>query len=352
MRRLGLCAALGLLSVGSWARAEPPAAAPTTTTEDSAPFASALRVEVISCVLEESAVDVSEMLAIARAELAPHVLVRAGEKNSQPLLRVDACHDERLVLRLLSPEGPEQSVALHDVPPEHRPRVAALALAELVLTSRAVGEWRAERAAKGETTSEKPRSEPASTPAPKPPPPPPASAAQLPAWSEEAPPPRPRKRLGFGAEVRFFPQNVSLTYGPRIVLRLERVDLALLGLIGRRSLDLGTFQFGVVALNTAVHLWRSRSHVEAQVSLGAELGVSWCHGNPNAGANGSPVGEQDLFASGFGQATLGGAISDQASMHAGLAVGYARGVYADYDDGRAGIGGAFAGLSLGIVWSL
>jgi hypothetical protein len=316
--------------------------------EDAAPFASALRVEVISCVLEESAVDVTEMLAIARAELAPHVLVRAGEKNSQPLLRVDACHDERLVLRLLSPEGPEQSVALHDVPPEHRPRVAALALAELVLTARAVSEWRAERAAKSEPPAEKS----AAPPPPAPAPPDNSASGRLPDWNPPSPPAPHAMRLGFGTEARLFMESLSVSYGPRLTLRLPRVDLVLLGLISRRKVDLGELQTSLIALSAAVHLWRSKGAVDVAVSLGAEIGVSWGKAEPDSATYGLTSDAQAQFASGFGQVTLGGAISDQAYAHAGLAVGYAFGVHAEVDGEELGTRGAFAGLSVGFAWLL
>jgi hypothetical protein len=324
-------------------------------TEDAAPFTSALRVEVISCVLEDSAVDVSEMLAIARAELAPHVLVRADEKNSQPLLRVDACHDERLVLRLLSPEGPEQSIALHDVPPEHRPRVAALALAELVLTARTVSEWRAERAAKGESPGEKAAPSEVARPAPVQATPPAqnASSARLPDWNATAPTASHGMRLGLGAEARLFIQTLTLSYGPRLILRLASVDLVLLGLISRKQVELGELRTGLVALNAAAHLWRSGGHLDAAVSLGAEVGVTWGRAEPRSTTLGDPARTQAVFASAFAQATLGGAISDQAYAHAGLAVGYALGVSGnDHYGHHAGTLGAFAGLSAGFAWLL
>jgi hypothetical protein len=343
----GLLAALGLLLLSSLAWAQGPQNAPNVdTSEEAGPFASALRVEVISCVLEESAVDVSEMLKIARAELAPHVLVRADEKNSQPLLRVDACHDERLVLRLLSPEGPEQSVALHDVPPEHRPRVAALALAELVLTARAVGEWRAERAAMGENPSDKPSAGQPRAPTPVQS----GSSARLPDWNAAAAPAQSRLRLGLGAEARLFIESMTFSFGPRLFLRLARVDLALLGLIGRRDHPLGELYTVVLAFNTAVHLWRATGPVEAAVSLGAEVGASLGRGEPDTLLYGEPTKEWALFGSGFAELTIGGAITDQASMHARLAAGYAWGVRAE----RANVGatGGFIGLSAGIAWLL
>jgi hypothetical protein len=346
VKGFGLLASLGLLLLGSPAWAEAPGNTPAgDASEEAGPFASALRVEVISCVLEESAVDVSEMLAIARAELAPHVLVRADEKNSQPLLRVDACHDERLVLRLLSPEGPEQSIALHDVPPEHRPRVAALALAELVLTARAVGEWRAERAAMGENQSDKSNASPPRRPKPVQSG---VSPARLPDWNAAAAPAPPRPRLGLGAEARLFIKSTSFCFGPRLLLRLARADLALLGLIGRSHYALGEMYTGVLALNAAVHLWRAAGHVEAAVSLGAEAGVSLGRGEPDLPVYGAATKEWAGFASGFAELTVGGAISNQASMHARLAAGYAYGVEAK----SAGAMGGFIGLSAGIAWLL
>src|SRR5688572_14571012 len=126
--RAGICAWWGVcLGVSLW---------PALLAAQPAPSPSSLRVEVISCVLEESAVDVSEMLAIARAELAPRALgAREGDADGAPLLRVDACHDGYLLLRSLKPLEPERRVALHDVPVEQRPRVAALALAELVIVA-------------------------------------------------------------------------------------------------------------------------------------------------------------------------------------------------------------------------
>jgi hypothetical protein len=333
--------------MGGPARADAPAAG--VGHEDEAQFASALRVEVISCVLEESAVDVSEMLAIARAELAPHVLVRSDEKNSQPLLRVDACHDERLVLKLLSPEGPEQSIALHDVPPEHRPRVAALALAELVLTARTLGEWRAERAAKsGEGSSERGADEAAQSSTPNAPP------ARFPDWNANGPEVRApyRMRLGFGAEARLFFQGLSVSYGPRVMLRLPRADLVLLGLFCRREVDYGDLSSGVVALNAVVHLWRSTGALDVATSLGLEVGGTWGRAEPRSPSYGERESALTPFLSAFPQLTLGGAISDQAYAHAGLAAGYAFGVRGNSRGEGAGTMGAFVSLSAGFAWSL
>jgi hypothetical protein len=335
------------LSCPAWADAPQP---PASTYEDPAQFASALRVEVISCVLEESAVDVSEMLAIARAELAPHVLVRADEKNSQPLLRVDACHDERLVLKLLSPEGPEQSIALHDVPPEHRPRVAALALAELVLTARTVGEWRAERAAKsGEATGERASGGSTQDTAQS------ALSARLPDWNANGPETSARHpmRLGFGAEARLFCDGLSVGYGARVTLRFTRADLVLLGLFSRKGVDYGELSSGVVAMNSAVHLWRSPGALDFAVSLGLELGASWGRADPRASSFGARETALYPFASAFGQLSLGGAISDQAYAHAILAAGYAAlGVHAKENSDAARTDGAFVSLSAGFGWSL
>ncbi len=344
MRSRALLALLVAAAVLGFAPARAEPAPGSEQRAESPSFDAALRVEVISCVLEESAVDVSEMLAIARAELAPHVAVRAGEQNSQPLLRVDACHDERLVLKLLAPEGPEQSIALHDVPPEHRPRVAALALAELVLTARTVGEWRAERAAKSEAGAERAQAEAEGA----------AEAARFPDWNAQgpaAPLPHPM-RLGIGVEARLFTDSLSFSYGPRVTLRLARVDLTLLGLVSRRGVPHGTFHTGLVAVNAAVHLWRTSGALDFAISLGAEVGVSWGRAEPNVEKL-RRERSQTPSASVFGQLTLGGAISQQAYAHALLSAGYAvPGVQAHEQSERAGTQGAYVGLSAGFTWLL
>jgi hypothetical protein len=231
--------------------------------------------------------------------------------------------------------------------------VAALALAELVLTARAVGEWRAERASKTESPSSSdklPATEPAPPASPASP-----SSARLPDWNPPAQPaPAHGARLGLGSEVRLFIQSLSFSYGPRLTLRLARVDLVLLGLISRRKVELGELQTGLVALNAAVHLWRSNGPVDVAVSIGAEVGVSWGRAEPRATTIGNARRAEAQFASAFAQLTLGGAISDQAYAHAGLAAGYALGVHArvPVSGERAGTLGAFAGLSAGFAWLL
>jgi hypothetical protein len=136
-----------------------------------------------------------------------------------------------------------------------------------------------------------------------------------------------------------------------LTLRLARVDLALLGLISRRGVEHWTLHAGLVALNAAVHLWRSSGTLDFAVSLGGEVGVTWGRSEPKLPRLGT-TRRQAPMASVFGQLTLGGAISEQAYAHAVLAAGYALGVHAKADGERSGTRGAFVGLSAGFAWLL
>lgn len=337
VRLLRLCALT--LGFGSSAAAEAP---------------SPLRVEVISCVLEESAVDVSEMLAIARAELAPRSFDRREEDDDgQPLLRVDACHDQYLLLRLLRPEGPERRIALHDVPVEQRPRVAALALAELVIAARAQPASQVRESASESEASE--------APAPARPAPAPASpnAARpkpaLPAWTEEpAPPPVERPRIELGPEARLFTKGLAFTLGPRIDARFARADVGLVAVVGAQSGSLGRLRAGLVALNPNLVVFRSRTRAEVALWLGAEVGFSWGRAQPFATRYGPSRNRQAVYASGLAQFVLSGPLSRKTFGRLALVGGYAfSGVRARIEpDVEVSTFGPFAALSAGLGWGL
>ncbi|HEX6244773.1 MAG TPA: hypothetical protein VFZ61_27830, partial [Polyangiales bacterium] len=313
-----------------------------------APSSSSLRVEVISCVLEESAVDVSEMLAIARAELAPRALgARETDADGAPLLRVDACHDGYLLLRSLKPLGAERRIALHDVSVEQRPRVAALALAELVVVALTQ-----------------------SSAAPTPPPPPvaaqpgrpaPARPLPLPDWSTaSAVPERRPPTLGVGLEVRLFTDSVSFSYGPRLEFSLPYFELALLALFSRTREELGEYRTGVVALSPSYPFFRSRTRAQVALSIGADVGVSWGSARPYEPSYGGATLGSSLFASGFAQLGLSGPFSERTFGRMALLGGYSMGVHARElsDEGeaasrpRASTQGPMVSLALGLAWAM
>jgi hypothetical protein len=318
---------------------------PATLAAQASP--SSLRVEVISCVLEESAVDVSEMLAIARAELAPRELgAREGDADGAPLLRVDACHDEHLLLRSLKPLGPERRIALHDVPAEQRPRVAALALAELVIVTLA-----------------QPAPPPTQAPATAAAPPKPVASRPdrqpLPAWApvEQTPEARPLT-LGLGAEVRLFTDTVDFSYGPRVELSLRHLDLALFGLFARQAADLGEYRTGVVALSPSYALFRSRTRAEFAIALGADIGVSWLEAEPYDPTWGEGKHGARPYAAGFGQLELRGPLSQRTYGRLAVLGGYGYGVDSRQHetDGssrlEATTRGPFASFVLGLAWAM
>jgi hypothetical protein len=142
-------------------------------------------------------------------------------------------------------------------------------------------------------------------------------------------------------------------------LRLPRVDLVALGLFGRREVKYGELSTGIAALNSAVHLWRSTGALDFAASLGIEVGFTWGRADPRSSANGESRRRMGPFISGFAQLSFGGAISNQAYAHAGLAAGYGIGVHGREKDERAGTQGASAGtmgafvsLEAGFGWSL
>jgi hypothetical protein len=314
---------------------------------------SALRVEVISCVLEESAVDVTEMLAIARAELAPRELgQRQGERDPEPLLRVDACHDEYLLLRPLRPVGPEQRIALHDVPLEQRPRVAALALAELVVAALA------------------PARAPEVAP-PKPAAPPKAEAAlPFPDWNPVEPEPGQRPRtIGVGAEVRLFTDSLGFSYGPRLDLGFRHLDVSLLGLFGYARTSLGQYRTGAIAISPSYALYRSQTRARFDASLGADLGVTWGSAQPNNSSYGARTQALGPFVAGFVQLALSGPLANHTFARIAVLGGYALGTRAregmpgarDMDPRgesersvrpEATTQGPFASLVVGLAWAM
>lgn len=305
---------------------------------------SSLRVEVISCVLEESAVDVSEMLAIARAELAPRALgQRPGDADREPLLRVDACHDEYLLLRSLKPVGPERRIALHDVPLEQRPRVAALALAELVI------------AALSPSPPARSPEAPARSPAA------PASERPLPFpdWSPVEPEPAPRTRtVGVGGEVRLFTDSLGFHYGPRVDFSFPHLDVSLLALFGSARSALGEYRTGVVAVSPSYALYRSPTRARFDASLGADLGITWGTGQPDKGVEGGSSRALTPFVAGYVQLALSGPLTIHTYARIALLGGYALGARADalpvHGDERpkATTQGPFAGLAVGLAWAM
>jgi hypothetical protein len=306
---------------------------------------SSLRVEVISCVLEESAVDVSEMLAIARAELAPRELgQRQGDADGEPLLRVDACHDEHLILRSLKPKGVERRISLHDVPPEQRPRVAALALAEMVIVI---------------------LTQPAAPPvAPAPATPPPAapkpSEGAFPDWNpvESAPAQRPNT-IGIGAETRLFTDSVGFAYGPHIDLSFRYLELSVMALFGHHRAELGEYRTGVVALSPSYPFFRSRSRAQVSLSIGADLGLTWGSAQPYQDSYGARNDAFAPFVSGFGQFALSGPLTSRTFARIALLGGYAKGVESRQQVEGSSQGslqsttqGPFASLALGLAWAM
>jgi hypothetical protein len=312
------------------------------------PSPSSLRVEVISCVLEESAVDVSEMLAIARAELAPRGLgAREGDADGAPLLRVDACHDGYLLLRSLKPLGAERRIALHDVPAEQRPRVAALALAELVIV-----------------TLTQPPEAAAATPAEVPAAPQPVVASRplpFPDWSAASSAPERRPpTLGVALEVRLFTDSLTLSYGPHLELSLPYFELSLLGLFSHQREELGEYRTGVVALSPSYPFFRSRTRVQVALSIGADLGITWGSAQPYQASYGDASAGRSAFVSGFAQLALSGPFSERTFGRLGILGGYAMGVHARQLEGdgeaasrpQASTQGPFASLVLGLAWTM
>lgn len=325
----GVVMAAWLMPAQLWAEASP----------------SSLRVEVISCVLQEGAVDVTEMLAIARAELAPRELgTRQSDADGEPILRVDACHDEHLILRLLKPPGPERRISLHDVPVEHRPRVAALALAELVIASRAQPESEPAEKAPPKAQTRAPSEERASR----------AQPLAFPDWNPvEERAESHHSKVGVGSEARLFTESMGFTFGPRLDFNFRHLDVSLVALVGRHREDLGQYRVGLIALSPRYALYRSRSKAQFALSIGGEIGFTWGSARPYEDVYGPSTNAFSPFLSGFAQLGLSGPLSVRTYGQIAFTGGYAMGVYARRGrEVEASTRGPFAGAQLGLAWAM
>lgn len=276
-----------------------------------------LSVHIAACATDEQALELDALLELLGAEIAPRELLLVGPQRNANLM-IDGCQADELVLSRSGDEPRLSRLALHDVLPALRPRVAALAAAELVFTS------------DGQPT-----------PTPREPPANPELAAKASASalspsapsaageSDQAPRTRqaPPGRLAVGGETRLFFTAQSLHFGPRAVFSMKHSELSLFALFGRQSHVLGEVRTGLSALGLQVPIWQvRRKRAELTISLGGELGISWGGGTPSSSYQTSGTTRVGPFAALPVRLALGGAPRRSAYLRAEVGVGYAYGL--------------------------
>jgi hypothetical protein len=299
----------------------------------------AVAVEITRCEGGTPGWDEQQMLAIVRVEIAPRQLATA-ESGANALV-IDACDPSRLLLRYKrGAEAVEHVMPLDDVPVELKPRVAALAIAELA----------------GGADALTPPAPPAREPAPAPPPPRPRRRQPI-SFDEELlakpePPARTDTWLGLGAEGRVFFSEPGPSFGPRLTLALRYVQIGIVGLLGRQTVAAGDVTTGVAAAALDIPLWRPLRTPGVSIAAGGELGVTWAKGKLRDEQESVTSGNAATFASALMRLNWGGRVARSAYAQVAWALGYARGMHARAE-GRlaASTHGGFVTMTVTIAWA-
>jgi hypothetical protein len=305
--------------------------------------------------------------------------IRAAEEGAEgatPLLEldVDCATTADFVLRARSaPAAPldTRRMDLRDVPEPLRPRALALALAELLRTSRRTAALTTPPATvvqadadaqsitpTSESTAGNATSAPASEAAPAP-----TSANASPisdaaaiAPHEDTPDeqrdPEPRHALSIAPSARWLPASSDALYGVAAGWEWLRLGAGINALFGRAGDTLGTTHFGLVHAvlsYQALRLRLARQVLYAGPALGA--GFTWASAGTSASANG---GSALLLSYELG-ARLGVSHDFSRGLAASLCLeaGYAHGPKLRADDrDLATLSGSFLGLGLGMSFGL
>jgi hypothetical protein len=298
-----------------------------------------VHVQLAVCEVGAPAWDTQQMLEIVRVEIAPRTLVLEQTERAGALW-VDACDPNRLVLRV-PPQLRE--MPLDDVPAQLKPRVAALALAELAAGARI------------ESPAPEPTPEPP-TEAARAPVPPPARSQQVRVVQETARSPgrvtHTETWLGLGPEGRVFFYEPGPSFGPRLTLALRHLEVGIVALLGRQAAAAGDVSTGVVAGAVDVPFWWAKHAPDLSVAAGGELGVTWASAQLRDAQGDQARGTHALFASGLLRLSWGGRVARSAYAQVAWALGYARGLNARAQERiAASTHGPFMAMTATIAWA-
>jgi hypothetical protein len=296
-----------------------------------------IAVQITACDHGAPAWDTQQMLGIVRVEIAPRELA-TGDGPSW--LVIDACDPSRLLLRYQRGKEPVVRVMpLDDVPPDLKPRVAALAIAEL--------------ASGNDVAADTPPAAPEQSAPPKKPRP---RRRVVVIEQELLPKPEPPQRthtwLGLGAEGRVFFSEPGPNFGPRLTLALRYVQLGVVGLLGRQTVAAGDVSTGIAAGALDIPFWRPERAPGVSIAAGGELGVTWARGTLRDGDSNVATGKDAFFASALMRLNWGGRVARTAYAQVAWAVGYARGLHALAEGNlAASTHGGFATMAVTIAWA-
>jgi hypothetical protein len=294
-------------------------------------------VQIDACEAGAPAWDTQQMLGIVRVEIAPRQLA-AGAGPDPSWLVVDACDPSRLLLRYQrGAEAVVQEMPLDDVPLELKPRVAALAIAELATGASAAA--------------------PAVPAPPAPAPPPRPRTTRRPMFDDELlpkpePPARTETWFGMGAEGRVFFTEPGPSFGPRLTLALRYLQFGMIGLLGRQTVAAGDVTTGVAAGAIDLPLWRPKRAPGVSVAAGGEMGVTWAKGMLRSDPTKVARDDRAFFAAGLARLNWGGRVARNSYAQVAWSLGYARGLHA-YAERKlaASTHGGFAAMTVTIAWA-
>lgn len=288
----------------------------------------ALSVLFVECREQaQPALDKAALLDLLRVELMPRQVQEVATSEGAGIV-VDACVNQLVSFRLPS-EQRGRSVSLTEVEPALRPRLLALALAELV-------------------RPELPLPPPLAASAQLSPPPAPPADGELPPALQ----PRPqvevklpaRRWFGMGVDSRLFGNPRTLMFGPRMTLVLSRYELGALVTLGSNSNADGSVQTGLSALAAGYPLLQRRGAVDAKLVAATELGLTWGQGTK---LDGEVTTRFAPFAAALARASLGTGLFDWAYLQLSLLGGFAQGMIAlGYNQAMTSSHGPFVGVSL------
>jgi hypothetical protein len=314
----------------------------------------AVRVQIVPCDAGAPAWDTQQMLEIVRVEISPRPLVMV-DASAEGALLVDACDASRLVLRDQRSAPPVvREMPLDDVPAQLKPRVAALAVAELASgASLEAPEPEPAEPAKSRVAARR------------------AAVRSRPPIDNEMPPKLESPKhtqpwLGLGPEGRVFLLEPGPNFGPRLTLALRRVELGLLALLGRQDVAAGTVSTGVVAAAADIPFWRARRARDVSIAAGAELGITWAKGKLRDSESDRARGQAAPFLAALVRLNWGGRVAQTAYAQVAWALGYAKGLNARVSEPRsdanqaivvidrqtvASTHGPFAAMSVTVAWA-
>jgi hypothetical protein len=296
-----------------------------------------IAVQIMACDQGVPAWDTQQMLGIVRVEIAPRELATG---DSPSWLVIDACDPSRLLLRYQRGSEPVlQVMPLDDVPPELKPRVAALAIAELASGNDVA------------TDAAPPAPEQSAQPVARRP-----RRRVVVIEQELLPKPEQPKRtdtwLGLGAEGRVFFSEPGPSFGPRLTLALRYVQLGVVGLLGRQTVAAGDVTTGVAAAALDIPFWRPQRAPGVSIAAGGELGVTWAKGTLRDAESKVARGKDAFFASALMRLNWGGRVARTAYAQVAWAVGYARGLHALAEGNlAASTHGGYATMTVTIAWA-